>query len=225
VFNLAARAVFGFAQLLVILAIVLFGPAWTLDYPEAWVYLAIFGGSAALIAAYLLRKDPRLLERRLKAGPGAEQQKTQNIIQAFASIAFIGILVVPSLDRRLGWSHVPLPIVVLGDILVILGFFAVFMVFKVNSFTAGTIEVASDQQVISTGPYAIVRHPMYSGALVLLLGTPLALGSYWGLLMVIPITLTIIWRLLDEERFLANNLQGYAAYCQTVRYRLLPFVW
>jgi protein-S-isoprenylcysteine O-methyltransferase Ste14 len=223
--NLATRALFGFTQLLVILAVLLFGPAWTFDYPQAWAYLAIFGGSAALIAAYLLRKDPRLLERRLKAGPGAEQQKTQNLIQAFASVAFIGMLVVPSLDRRLGWSHVSLPIVILGDLLVVLGFFAVFMVFKANSFTAGTIEVATDQRVISTGPYAIVRHPMYSGALVLLLGTPLALGSYWGLLMVIPITLTISWRLLDEERFLAKNLEGYTAYCHTVHYRLLPFVW
>jgi protein-S-isoprenylcysteine O-methyltransferase Ste14 len=112
-----------------------------------------------------------------------------------------------------------------GDVLVTLGFLIVFLVFKENTFTAATIEVVSDQTVISTGPYAIVRHPMYSGALVMLLGTPLALGSWWGLLMFVPMVFTIAWRALDEERVLLTNLRGYEEYCQMVRYRLVPHVW
>jgi protein-S-isoprenylcysteine O-methyltransferase Ste14 len=115
--------------------------------------------------------------------------------------------------------------VVVGDVLTALGFFIVFRVFKENSFTAATIEVAPDQRVISTGPYAIVRHPMYSGALVMLVGTPLALGSWWGLLMSVLMIFAIAWRALDEEGFLLKNLPDYAEYCQRVRYRLVPFVW
>jgi protein-S-isoprenylcysteine O-methyltransferase Ste14 len=134
-------------------------------------------------------------------------------------------MILPSLDHRFSWSAVPLLAVVVGDALTALGFFIVFRVFKENSFTAATIEVAPDQRVISTGPYAIVRHPMYSGALVMLVGTPLALGSWWGLLMSVLMIFAIAWRALDEERFLRKNLSGYAEYCQIVRYRLVPFVW
>jgi protein-S-isoprenylcysteine O-methyltransferase Ste14 len=134
-------------------------------------------------------------------------------------------MILPSLDHRFSWSAVPLPIVVTGDVLVALGFLIVFLVFKENTFTAATIAVTPDQKVVSTGPYSVVRHPMYSGALVMLLGTPLALGSWWGLLMFILMTATIAWRARDEERFLFKNLSGYEEYCRTVRYRLAPFVW
>jgi protein-S-isoprenylcysteine O-methyltransferase Ste14 len=137
----------------------------------------------------------------------------------------MGAMILPSLDHRLSWSAVPLPIVVTGDALVALGFLIVFLVFKENTFTAATIAVAPDQKVVSTGPYAVVRHPMYSGALVMLFGTPLALGSWWGLVMFIPMIFTIAWRARDEERFLLKNLSGYEQYWQTVRYRLVPFVW
>jgi len=157
--------------------------------------------------------------------PGAEKDRTQKLIQLFASFAFIGAMILPSLDHRFSWSAVPPPVVVVGDVLVALGFLIVFLVFKENTFTAATIEVAPDQRVISTGPYAIVRHPMYSGALLMLLGTPLALGSWWGLLMFIPMLFVIAWRAIDEERFLLTNLRGYEEYCQLVRYRLVPFVW
>jgi protein-S-isoprenylcysteine O-methyltransferase Ste14 len=183
------------------------------------------GASSALITAYLWKKDPQLLERRINGGPGAEREKSQKLIQLLASIAFIGAMILPSLDHRFFWSAVPLPAVVVGDVVTALGFFIVFRVFKENSFTAATIEVAPDQTVISTGPYAIVRHPMYSGALVMLVGTPLALGSWWGLLMSVLMIFAIAWRALDEERFLRKNLSGYAEYCQRVRYRLVPFVW
>ena len=157
--------------------------------------------------------------------PTAEKQPLQQHIQAVAAITFIGFLVVPALDHRLAWSNVPLGIEIAGDALVALGFFSVYLVFKENSFSAATIEVATGQKVISTGPYAIVRHPMYAGALVMLFGTPLALGSWWGLLLLIPMTLVLVLRLLDEERFLAKNLPGYTEYCQSVRYRLVPYIW
>jgi protein-S-isoprenylcysteine O-methyltransferase Ste14 len=101
----------------------------------------------------------------------------------------------------------------------------VFLTFKENTFTSAVIEVTSEQRIVSTGPYAIVRHPMYIGALILLAGTPIALGSWWGLLTVIPIKLVIVWRLLDEEKFLLKNLPGYLQYQQKVRYRLVPFIW
>jgi protein-S-isoprenylcysteine O-methyltransferase Ste14 len=143
----------------------------------------------------------------------------------FASISFLALLIIPAFDHRYGWSNIPLYIVIAGDFLVALGFFLIFLVLRENTFAAATIEVSADQKVITTGPYSIIRHPMYSGALVMLLGTPLALGSWWGLLTLIPFTLILIWRLLDEEKFLSKNLPGYNEYCQKVRYRLIPLLW
>jgi len=223
--NLARKTVLGFTQLIIVLGILLLAPAWTLDYWQAWVYLLVFAASSALITAYLWKKDPKLLERRIRAGPGAENEKKQKLIQLQASFVFIGAMILPSLDHRFSWSAIPLPIVVAGDVLVALGFLIVFLVFKENTFTAATISVVPDQKVVSTGPYAVVRHPMYSGALIMLVGTPLALGSWWGLLMFISMIFTIGWRARDEERFLLENLSGYKDYCQIVRYRLVPFAW
>jgi protein-S-isoprenylcysteine O-methyltransferase Ste14 len=223
--NLASKTILGFTQLITVLGILLFVPAWTLDYWQAWVYLFVFAASTALITTYLWKKDPKLLERRINVGPAAETEKSQKLIQVLASFVFIGTMLLPSLDHRFSWSAVPLTVVVAGDFLVALGFLMVFLVFKENTFTSATIAVAADQNVVSTGPYALVRHPMYSGALVMLFGTPLALGSWWGLLMFIPMAFTILWRARDEERFLFENLSGYKEYCQMVRYRLVPFVW
>jgi protein-S-isoprenylcysteine O-methyltransferase Ste14 len=185
--------------------------------------LLIFFAASGLITAYLWKKDPQLLERRVKAGPIAEKEKSQKVIQVLASLAFIGTLVLPSLDRRYLWSHVPLVFVVLSDVFVALGFLAVFFVYKENTFTSATIEVAPGQRVISTGLYAIVRHPMYAGALVMLFATPIALGSWWGLLMFIPMTFVLVLRLQDEERFLQQSLPGYTEYCRKVKFRLVPF--
>jgi len=207
--NLTGKTILGFAQLITGLGFILLATAWTLDFWQAWVYLFVFAASAALITAYLWKNDPKLLERRVNAGPGAEKEKSQKRIQVSASLVFIGVMILPSLDHRFSWSHVPLSVVIAGDVFVALGFLVIFIVFKENTFTAVTIEVVPGQKVISTGPYAIVRHPMYSGALVMLLGTPLALGSWWGLLMFIPMTFVIVWRLLDEEKFLSKNLSGY----------------
>jgi protein-S-isoprenylcysteine O-methyltransferase Ste14 len=223
--NLAGKTVLGFTQLIATLGILLFAPAWTLNYWQAWAYWTVFVGSCALITAYLWNNDPKLLERRINAGPRAENEKNQKLIQLLASLIFIGAMILPSLDHRFSWSAVPLPVVVAGDVLTALGFLIVFLVFKENTFTGATIAVTPGQKVVSTGPYAIVRHPMYSGALIMLFGTPLALGSWWGLLMFIPMAFTIAWRARDEERFLLNGLSGYKDYCRTVPYRLVPFAW
>jgi protein-S-isoprenylcysteine O-methyltransferase Ste14 len=172
-----------------------------------------------------MKKDPALLKRRMRGGPTAEKQTTQKVIMLFASIGFIALLVVPALDHRFGWSAVPVPVEIVGDILVGMGFYFIFLVYKENTFTSATIEVTENQKVISTGPYALVRHPMYASALLYLVGTPLALGSYWGLLALVFMTSFLIWRLVDEEKFLAKNLPGYMAYQKTVHHRLVPFVW
>jgi protein-S-isoprenylcysteine O-methyltransferase Ste14 len=223
--NVNIRAFEGLLQLVVALAVLIFLPAWTLHYWQAWILVAVFLSCTLAISIYLMRNDPALLERRLKAGPGAEQENSQKIIQALAIVAFISIFVVSAFDHRFGWSSVPPYVVALGDILIALGFYFVFLVFKENTFTSGIIEVGTDQKVITTGPYALVRHPMYIGALVMLFGVPLALGSWWGLLTIALMVLVIVWRLLDEEDFLAERLAGYSEYQNRVRYRLLPFIW
>ena len=219
------KALSGFLKLIVVVAVSLFAVSGTVKYWQVWVFLVIFFGSSLWITFYLAKNDPKLLERRINAGPRDETEKSQKIIQLLAAIAFIAVLVVPALDHRFGWSTVPPYVCIVGDILVALGFLAVFFVFRENTFASAIIEVGSEQKIISTGPYAVVRHPMYIGALVMLLGVPLALGSWWGVLTIIPMTLVIVWRLLDEERFLAENLSGYPAYQNKVKYRLLPFAW
>jgi protein-S-isoprenylcysteine O-methyltransferase Ste14 len=161
----------------------------------------------------------------MRGGPTAEKEPRQRVIMLFASLGFIALLVVPALDRRFGWSAVPLSVVVVGDILTAVGFYLIFRVFRVNTFTSASIQVAPDQYVISTGPYAIVRHPMYASSSLYLVGTPVALGSYWGLIPIAGMMPFLIWRLLDEERFLATNLRGYTEYQKRVRHRLVPFMW
>jgi protein-S-isoprenylcysteine O-methyltransferase Ste14 len=165
------------------------------------------------------------LQRRLKDGPRAEKERTQQIIMLCTSIGFIALLVVPGLDHRFDWSLVPLPVVIACNVLIGAGYYIIFLVFRENTFTSATIEIAPDQKVISTGPYAWVRHPMYAGGLLYLLGMPLALGSYWGLLALTATMPFLLWRLFDEERFLAKNLSGYSEYMQRVQWRLVPGVF
>lgn len=207
------------------MALLLFVPAGTVRYWHAWVYLAIFSGASALTTLDLAKRDPALLARRMSGGPTAEKRPAQRIIMLFMSIGFIALLVVPALDRRFGWSAVPLGVVITGDLLIAIGFAAIARVYRENTFTSATIEVAENQRVVSTGPYAIVRHPMYAGASLYLAGTPLALGSYWGLVPLAATMPFLIWRLFDEERLLVASLPAYAEYRQRVPYRLVPFVW
>ena len=220
-----AKAWLALAVLTVVMAFLVFVPAGTVHYWQAWVYLAMFAGVSALTTLDLIRTDQALLERRMRGGPTAEKQPMQKVIMLSMSIGFIALLVVPALDHRFGWSAVPLRGVVAGDLLVALGFYLIFLVYRENTFTSATIEVAENQKVIATGPYARVRHPMYASAMLYLLGTPLALGSYWGLVPVVAMMPLLVWRLLAEERFLARNLAGYTDYQKRIRHRLVPFVW
>lgn len=211
--------------LTVVMGVLLFGVAGTFDFWQAWVYLAIFSGAAALITLYLIRRDPALLQRRLKGGPTAETRPVEKVIMLATSVGFIALLVVPALDRRYGWSSVPLYAVVAGNALVAIGNYLIFLVYRENTFSSATIEVAADQRVISTGPYAIVRHPMYASGLLYLAGMPPALGSYWAFVPMVGMLPFLVWRLFDEERLLQEKLPGYRAYQKNVRYRLLPGIW
>lgn len=223
--SLAFRAWLSLALLAAFMGALLFGVAGTLHYWQGWIYLFLFFALSAAVTQDLLRRDPALLERRLKGGPTAERRPVQRLIMVGASLAFLSLIVVPGLDRRYGWSSVPAAGVVFGDVLFAIGFLCVGRVYRENTYTSATIEIHAGQRVIDTGPYAVVRHPMYAGALLYVFGTPLALGSYWAFLGVVLMLLVIVWRLLDEERLLARELPGYAEYQARVRFRLIPGAW
>jgi protein-S-isoprenylcysteine O-methyltransferase Ste14 len=223
--SLASKALLSVLLLVVVMGVIVFLFAGTLDYWQAWVYFALFFISSLLTTIYLINNDPDLLKRRMRGGPTAEKRVAQKVIMLFTSLAFLGLLIVPGLDRRFGWSSVPPSIVIAGDALVAIGFYFIFRVYRENTYTSATIEVAANQKVIETGPYSLVRHPMYASALLYLLGTPLALGSYWGLLPFVALVPFLIWRLSDEEKLLTRELEGYQQYQQRVQYRLLPRVW
>jgi protein-S-isoprenylcysteine O-methyltransferase Ste14 len=223
--DLAKRAFAGFARFQIALALMIFLPAWSPRYWQGWLYWLLFGGSCVLITLYFLRHDRALIERRMQAGPGAETEPKQKLILKFASVALIAMYIISPLDHRFGWSFVPSWLVLVGDALVVLSFHGFFLTFRQNAFAAATVRVESDQPVISTGLYAIVRHPMYTAALALLLGTPLALGSWWGLVPAALLLAALVWRLLDEESYLARNLPGYTDYQRRVRTRLVPGIW
>lgn len=209
----------------ILLSILLFLPAWSLSFWQAWLYLFAFLVPTTLITLYLAKHNLKLLESRLKTGPFAEKEKSQKIIQGFATLFTIGMLIIPGLDFHYHWSTVTISVVVISDLFIVAGFLIVFFVFKENSYTSAVIEVKEDQQVISTGPYRIVRHPMYSGAIMIFVFTPLALGSLIALPFVIPLILVIVARLLDEEKYLQKNLNGYEEYSQKTPFRLVPYIW
>jgi protein-S-isoprenylcysteine O-methyltransferase Ste14 len=209
----------------IVFGVLLFLPAWTLTYWQAWIFIVVFMGSANAIGIYLSLKDPELLERRKKGGPAAEQNMAQKIIISLALIGWVILLVFCGLDHRFAWSPVSWPVLLVGNVLIMLGFLIDFFVFRENSYGASTIETFEDQKVISTGFYALVRHPMYMGVLVMMIGVPLALGSWWGLVILALITPVLLWRILDEEKLLKKDLPGYREYTQKVRYRLVPYLW
>jgi protein-S-isoprenylcysteine O-methyltransferase Ste14 len=223
--DLAKRALFGLITLQLTLALLLFLPAWSLHFWEAWIYWSLFLIFTLAITLYLLKYDPGLLGRRLQAGPGAETEKSQKVIQAAAGVLSCALAIVPGLDHRFHWSAVPVPVVLIADALVGCGFLICFLVFRENSYASSVVQVSADQAVISTGPYRLVRHPMYAGGMVMMLATPFALGSLWALLPAVPVCAVVVVRLLEEERYLSANLLGYKEYCQTVRHRLIPLIW
>ena len=215
------QSVFGTAFCIALI----FWPAGTFQYWQGWLFLAVFAASTTCFGVYLAMYDKPLLERRLKAGPQHEQAWSQKIIVSLVFVAFLALIAVPALDYRFGWSPVAPWVSILGDLLIVLSFLFMFWVIKVNSFAASNIRVEEGQHVIDTGPYGYVRHPMYAGAFWLFVGMPLALGSWWSLGLIVLFMPILLWRLLDEERILRKDLQGYTEYTQKVRYRLIPFVW
>lgn len=209
----------------VALGILLFLPAGTFNYWQAWVFIVVFTVSTNAIGVYLSLKDPALLERRKQVGPAAEQSPVQKILISFGILSLLGLMVFSALDHRFEWSIMPPYFSLVGAGMVALGLFINLLVFKENSYGASNIQTMEGQKVISTGPYALIRHPMYGGVLVMVIGTPLALGSWWGLVILAVALPGLIWRILDEEKLLERELPGYKEYEQKVRYRLVPYLW
>jgi len=209
----------------VALGALIFIPAGTFNYWQGWLFLVVFTVSTQAIGIYLAVKDPALLERRMQVGPSAEQRPAQRIISALAFGGFLAVMVVSALDYRFGWSPVPVGVSLLGDGLVVLGLFITLLVLRENTFSASNIRVEQGQTVISTGPYGLLRHPMYAGALMMAVGVPLALDSWLGLLVVALMIPVLVWRILDEEKLLEHDLSGYREYAHHVRFRLVPGVW
>jgi protein-S-isoprenylcysteine O-methyltransferase Ste14 len=223
--NLYMRAAAQFLQLPLLLAAFVFLPAGTLDYWEGWLFSAVFVVCSLAITIYLAINNPQLLESRMRVGPRAETERSQKTIMIGALLTFAAMPILSATDHRLGWSTVHPALVILGNMLIVLAYIGFYFVFRANRYGAATVRVAEGQTVISTGPYAFVRHPMYGWALLMIVGIPLALGSLWGLVLAVPAFTGLVARLLDEERYLAANLPGYTDYMREVHYRLIPFVW
>ena len=222
--NPKARMWFSLVIASVLIGLALFLSAGTIGYWQAWVYLGINAVCSAPLTISIV-KDPILLEGRAKGGPAAEQRPIQKTIVLCMALPAIAAFIVPGLDRRFDWSSVPSWLSIVGDLLIIVSLWMVYRVFKENSFGSTTVEIAEGQRVISTGPYAIVRNPMYASAAVYFIGMSLALGSYWGLIPSFLTILGLVWRLSDEEKFLAKNLPGYSEYCAKVRWHLIPGIF
>ncbi len=211
-----------FLGAILVLSTMFFLPAGTLAYWEAWGYLAILFIPMLFVLFYLLKNDPGLLARRMKT---REREAEQKLIIKLSFIPFQLAFLLPGFDKRFGWSNVPVGMVVMADILVLLGYSIVFLVFRENRYASRVVEVEQEQTVISSGPYAMIRHPMYLGSLLLYILSPLALGSYWAMIPAILIIPVIIARIRNEESVLARDLSGYQEYMQKTRYRLIPGMW
>jgi protein-S-isoprenylcysteine O-methyltransferase Ste14 len=197
-------------------------PAGTLAYWQAWVYLAVLLIPMMLTIVYLLSRDPELLERRMRTG---EKDAAQRRIVALAGACFLAVLLIPGFDRRFGWSHVPLAAVLVADLLVLFGYALFILVIRENRSASRIVEVESGQRLVATGPYAIVRHPMYAAVAVMGLATPVALGSWWAVIPALLLMPVLAARIRNEERVLANQLGGYREYMRTTSHRLIPGVW
>jgi protein-S-isoprenylcysteine O-methyltransferase Ste14 len=203
-------------------AAIFFIPAGTLDFYEVWVFLGVLFIPMFFLLGYFLKKDPAILERRMNY---KERVKTQKILITIADIIFLIAFLIPGFDHRYGWSNIPFEIVITADVIIFLSYLLFFLVLKENSYASRVIEVTKDQKVISTGPYAIVRHPMYVAITGMMIAMPIALGSLWAMipfLLVIPV---IILRILNEEKVLKDELKGYKEYCHKTRFRLIPYIW
>ncbi len=206
----------------VVMGAVFFVPAGTWHFWQAWVYSAITCIPMFLAVLYFMKKDPEFLKRRL---PHQEKEKEQKIIFKLSSILYLCLFLLPGFDRRFGWSNVPFWLVVAADVIILLSYGLILLVFRQNRYASRVVEIMPGQKVIKTGPYSVVRHPMYIGVLAMLLFTPLALGSYWALICFILLVPIIVWRIRNEEQVLVAGLPGYVEYQQQVKYRLLPYLW
>jgi protein-S-isoprenylcysteine O-methyltransferase Ste14 len=219
--RLAASSIWGLA----VLGLLLFLPAGTLNYWQAWVFIGVFTLATIIPGIYLARTNPAALRRRMRGGPLAEGRTIQKIVIIGAFLDLFAMVVLSVFDHRMGWSSVPVRLSLLGDVLIAAGIGFAMLVIVQNNYAAATVRVETGQSVASTGVYKVVRHPMYVGNVIMMVGIPLALGSYWGLLLVIPGVLVLVSRIRDEEKMLTEELGGYREYMQRVRYRLLPYVW
>jgi protein-S-isoprenylcysteine O-methyltransferase Ste14 len=220
--SLGAAMAIRFILLFPVLGLIFFLPAWTLCYWQAWVYIFIVAVPAIFLIRYLYKNDRGLLERRMRM---REKLKGQKIIVAISWIFCLAAFIMPGFDYRFHWSEMPLAVVILSEVLVLAGYLIVALVFKANSYASRIIEVEKGQKVITTGPYAIVRHPMYLGVLIFYIFSPLALGSYWAVIPALFVIPLIIARIRGEEKELVENLEGYRTYAIKTRYRLLPGIW
>ncbi|MCX2714842.1 methyltransferase family protein [Mycolicibacterium sp. J2] len=205
--------------------VLLFLPAGTLRYWQAWVFIAIFLVATLGPSLYLAVRNPATLARRMHGGPTAETRPLQKVIITATFASVVVLTVVSALDHRFGWSHVPTAVILVGDVLVVLGLVLAQVVILQNNYAGASIQVEDEQPLVSTGLYGVVRHPMYSGALLMMFGMPLALDSYWGLLVTLLAVPILVLRILDEESLLRIDLPGYEAYMRTIRHRLVPYVW
>jgi protein-S-isoprenylcysteine O-methyltransferase Ste14 len=209
---------------LVVFGLLLFVPAGTFNYWQAWVFLVMILATW-IPSIYLLRANHTLLQRRMRGGPVAETRTVQKVAIAVWYLSMAAMFVVSALDHRFGWSPVPMAICLVGDVLVAVGLGVAMLVVSQNSYAAATVRVEAGQELVSTGLYALVRHPMYIGNLITMVGIPLALASYWGLVFVVPGLIVLALRIRDEEKLLQQELDGYREYTQKVRYRLVPCMW
>ncbi len=210
---------------LVLIGVLLFVPAGTVDYWQAWVFLAVVAVSTVIPSMYVQRTNPAAMQRRMRGGPAAEARAAQQLVMAGLYGSLVAMVVVSSLDHRFVWSRVPAAVCLVGDVVAAVGLGMVMLVIVQNSYASSTVQVESGQTVVSRGLYGLVRHPMYTANVIMMVGIPLALGSYWGLVFVIPGLLTLAWRIRDEETLLRDELDGYREYTRKVRYRLVPGVW
>jgi protein-S-isoprenylcysteine O-methyltransferase Ste14 len=220
-FRLAASSIIG----LVVTGFTLFYPAGTFDYWQAWVFIATFTISTIVPSLYLARQNPAALQRRMHSGPLAEGRTVQKFIIVGVIVGLLAMMMLSAFDHRFGWSLVPAAVCVIGDVLIVIGLTLGMLVVVQNGYAAATVRVEDGQQLASTGLYKLVRHPMYAASVILMVGMPLALGSYWGLLPLILGIVALVFRILDEEKLLTQDLGGYREYRQRVRYRLMPYVW
>jgi len=220
--DIRLKGILLYAAAIMIVGIALFVPAGTLDYWQAWAYMAALFIPVSFVVIYFLAKDPEFLKRRFEY---REKEESQKKIISITSLIYAIAFLLPGLDHRFGWSEVPIEAVILADALILLGYLLVFLVFRENRYAARTVRVEEGQKVITTGPYSLIRHPMYLGVIAMYLATPIALGSYWAIIPMLGVIPGIVLRIKNEEEVLLRELEGYREYCKKTKYRLLPYIW